>query len=349
MTYAKLDNFTSDLRVKSVCIDIQNCNYDRSILYKSNIDTIPIKSKFDISWIKQLKLMVAEVHPDIIFCHGFNGPIIVQILRITTGISIPMVCTYHGKYHAPTAIKKPLAYIYNNLQALIYRHVAKKVFLVENFSMKYLLSKRIPREKMVVVHNGISDNKEETKSIKLSTDDLSIGLASRLDNVKGIEYLLEAVAILQKRNLPKFHVYILGDGPLEAKLKKMSTDLGVDKFVSFLGYQKNIGEWLSSWDIFVLPSLFEYHSIALLEAMRAGKAIVATSVGGNEESVRNSIEALIISSKSSSAIADALETLLVDEKLRKKLGENARNRFKLEFTEEVMMRNLAIELMKIDF
>ncbi len=107
-----------------------------------------------------------------------------------------------------------------------------------------------------------------------------------------------------------------------------------------MGYQNNIPEWLATWDIFVLPSLFEYHSIALLEAMRAGKAIIATTVGGNEESVTNHVEALTIPSKDSIALSEALIKLIENPQLRKKIGENARKRFLIEFTENTMKKNL---------
>ena len=177
-------------------------------------------------------------------------------------------------------------------------------------------------------------------NITLPQEEISIGLASRLDSVKGIEYLLQAIPLVKAKTKNPFKVYILGDGPLEKKLIQISQKLNINDSIVFLGYQNNIPEWLATWDIFVLPTLFEYHSIALLEAMRAGKAIIATTVGGNEESVTNHVEALTIPSKDSIALSEALIKLIENPQLRKKIGENARKRFLIEFTENTMKKNL---------
>ena len=98
--------------------------------------------------------------------------------------------------------------------------------------------------------------------------------------------------------------------------------------------------WLNSADIFAITSFQENHSIALLEAMRAGKAIVATTVGGNGESITDGIDGLLVPPADSVALADALRKLLSDRSLRERLGQNARNRFEKEFTETAMMMGL---------
>jgi glycosyltransferase involved in cell wall biosynthesis len=87
--------------------------------------------------------------------------------------------------------------------------------------------------------------------------------------------------------------------------------------------------------------LAEYHSIALLEAMRAGKAIVATDVGGNTESVRNLKEGLIVPAADVERLVHAIDRMVIDRSLAKKLGEAARERFKDKFTEEIMVRQTA--------
>lgn len=340
MTYASLADIDKSVKVISVCIDPQNCSYDRTPLRKINATMIPIRNKLDFSWIKKTKDLIDTEQPDCFFCHGFNGPVVVEIIRRLYHLNTPMVCSYHGLYHAPTINKKIFEFVYNHVQTLIYKKYAEKVILVENYSKSYLAQAGVPTSKMVVVHNGIPEQNEMVLPMELAPNGVSIGLASRMDSVKGIEYLLKAVPYLKENSRNKFHVYILGDGPLENKLKMMANRLGIQKEVSFLGYQNNIPEWLAAWDIFVLPSLHEYHSIALLEAMRAGKAIVATNVGGNEESITNQVEGLIVSPKDSMALASAIQILIDSKKMRDQLGNSAKKRFMSEFTEDIMKKNL---------
>lgn len=340
LIYAKLGNVEKNLEIVSACIDVENCNYDRSALQNINAHILKVKSRRDFSWISKVRDLIIETKPDAIFCHGFNGPIIVETVKKRYGIDVPMICSYHGKYHAPTKQKKILEGLINSTQAYLYRYYAKRIILVENFSKAYLLSKRISEEKMFVVHNGIQDITDRGEVIHLPNDTISIGLASRLDKIKGIEYLLKSLPLVEKSTSRSFHVYIIGDGPQENELHLLCSSLKITTKVTFLGYRNNVRDWLEAMDIFALPSLHEYHSIALLEAMRSGKAIVATKVGGNEESVTNEKEALTIPAKDIYALSEALIRLIEDDKLRERLGSNARNRYLQEFTETAMMHNL---------
>ena len=174
----------------------------------------------------------------------------------------------------------------------------------------------------------------------LKSDGVSIGMAGRLDAIKGLNFLIEAIPEVRNRVKEKFHIYIIGDGPEEGSLRNLAKDLGVEDIISFEGYQNNVPAWLKAWDIFCLPSLQENHSIALLEAMRAGKAIVCTAVGGNPETVEDGREALIVPARNPQAIADALVKLIASESLRKEFGHQARERFLRCFTEDIMKKRL---------
>ena len=193
---------------------------------------------------------------------------------------------------------------------------------------------------MTVVYNGISTNLPTTKAINLNYEGISIGLAARITAIKGIEYLLEAIKLLKQMTNKKFHLYVVGDGPLLEDQKRQIKELKIEDAVSYIGYSDKIAEWLNAWDIFCLPSLQENHSIALLEAMRAGKAIVCTSVGGNPETVKDEVEALLVPACNSQKLANALKRLIESEDLRKKLGINAYQKFTNNFTEEIMKKRL---------
>lgn len=341
LTYATLGKFDPGLQITSVCIDLLNCVYDRKPLEEVGVRRIAIKNRKDLSWVRGLGSIAREVKPDVVFCHGFNGPIIVKVASLfEKSLQVPMVCTYHGLYNPPTESRQKMADAINKVQAWMYKKYARTVVLVAKYSGEYLLERHVPESKLEVVYNGIATEEPKMQPVQLQHDGISIGVAGRLDAIKGLNYLIDALPKVKKRVNEKFHVYIIGDGPEEIALREQVKNLGVDDVISFEGYQSNVPAWLKAWDIFCLPSLQENHSIALLEAMRAGKAIVCTNVGGNPETVVKDKEALTVPSKNAQALADALVKVIESEALRIEMGRNAHGRFVNSFTEDVMKREI---------
>lgn len=342
LTYAHLGDVDKDIEMLNVCINLKNLNSHIEPLREIGVKFIDINGKLDFSWINKLKKLIDEEKPNILFTHGFNGAIISFIETKLKGAKLKTVLTYHGAYHAPTKLKKLIEPFYNGMSEFIYRHFAYKTICVAQSSTDYLTSRHVPKDRLVTVHNGIKDLKPEG-NLQLEGDGMKILTASRVDVVKGLPYMLDALAILKKKGVP-FTYYMVGEGPLLNELKQKTIELGLENNIVFAGYQSNVIEWLNATDIFALPSLFEYHSIAVLEAMRAGKAIVATNVGGNCESVRDMEEGIVVPPEDSVAFAAALEKMILDKQLRNRLSANARKRFEQEFTEEAMMRNLVAVL-----
>lgn len=341
LTYDKLGDYDRSIHIKSVCIVIDCFPCDIEPLIRQNVELIHISSQRDFSWVSKLGRISNEYVPDVVFCHGFNGPIVVKVCSLfNKSLRVPMVCTYHGLYNPPTASKRPIATTINKVQAWMYKRYAKAVVLVAKYSGEYLLEHGVPKSKLKVVYNGLAETEPDMPAVQLAYDGISIGVAGRLDAIKGLNYLLDAIPDVIKRVDEKFHVYIVGDGPEDKNLRVQVKNLGIEDYISFEGYQSNVPAWLKSWDIFCLPSLQENHSIALLEAMRAGNAIICTNVGGNPETVDNGKEALLVDAADPEAIASNLVKLIESPSIRNNLGCNAKYRFYKEFTEDIMKERL---------
>lgn len=338
LTYARLDEIDKDMEVKSVCINILNLNSHIDPLRKIGAEFINIKNRTDFSWLKKLKKLIEQEKPNIIFTHGFNGAIVILLERILNRIKIPAVLTYHGLYTPPTASRKLVAPIFNGLSIWIYKHIAKKVICVSKNSERQLIDRGVPASKVVTVYNGIKDITTD-KQVEMHNDVVNIVSCSRIDAIKGLDILLQSLALLHNRGL-RFHYYMIGEGPELKSLKTQCAELNLNNYVTFTGYQPNVNEWLNAADIYTITSYQENHSIAVLEAMRAGKAIVATDVGGNGESIRNGCEGYLVPAGDKYALADALAKQISDRDLRVQFGCMARNRFIDLFTEEAMMNNL---------
>jgi ribosomal protein S18 acetylase RimI-like enzyme len=167
-------------------------------------------------------------------------------------------------------------------------------------------------------------------------DDLVILSTGRLAPEKGLEDLLKAASLLQRMG-QSFRVVLAGDGPLRAQLERLAGDLAVSDRVTFLGYREDIPDLLTACDLVVLPSLREGLSIALLEAMAAGKPIVATSIGSNVAVASQAEMALLVPPCDHRALSEAILRCGQAPALRSRLGNNARRVFESHYTEKRML------------
>lgn len=198
------------------------------------------------------------------------------------------------------------------------------------------------QERYTTIHNGI-DVRHFSNSIPLGRAEMGlqekvavIGTVCRLEEpVKGVTVLLRAVAQLTCRLAdPGVQLLVVGNGPALRKLQGLSEQLGISEQVFFTGMRRDIERLLPLMDIFILPSFFEGFGIAIVEAMAAGRPVVATAVGGVPEIVINGETGLLVEAGDVNGLAKAIETLLDDPDLRRYLGlrgqERARERFSLE-------------------
>lgn len=147
----------------------------------------------------------------------------------------------------------------------------------------------------------------------------------RLSREKGYPHLLEAVA--QVRDLcPPVELVIAGEGPDREALEVSARRLGVAERVRFAGHVDSIYPLLRGAEAFVLPSLHEGMPNALMEAMAAGRPLVATAVDGVLDLVTDGEEALLVPPGDGAALARALRTILTDPALADRLGRRARER-----------------------
>jgi len=313
LTYARLGEL-SDISIETACIHGVNWGCDLSPLRDIGAVFIPIRGRADWSWIRRSSELIERIAPDIVFVHGFNGPIVARLLQRKIKRNFPFVCSYHGFYHPPSLSRIPLAPVFNKGVEYVYRRHATAVVAVAQYCKDQLVFRGMPEDKITVVHNGLSERQQKGKLLTradadLDDNDFVIGIASRLDPVKGVEYLVDAFAKVVTL-FPQARLLLVGNGSCENALKEQSVTLGIDDKIRFVGYQADVDAWLDLFDVFALPSLAESHSIALLEGMRAGKAIVATNVGGNPESVEHEKQGLLVPPADSEALEKAILSIL---------------------------------------
>lgn len=157
-----------------------------------------------------------------------------------------------------------------------------------------------------------------------------VGIVARLSKEKGHTYFVEAAARVLKEYGPA-NFMIVGNGPLEEALREQVVALGIEKYVHFMGFVKATKPFIEAMDITTLSSLNEGISLAMLEYMAMGKAIVATDEPSFEETIVDGESGLIVSRENSKALADGIIQLLREPALGKMLGKNAYERVHCQF------------------
>ncbi|OLB98577.1 MAG: hypothetical protein AUH30_07440 [Candidatus Rokubacteria bacterium 13_1_40CM_68_15] len=196
---------------------------------------------------------------------------------------------------------------------------------------------KLPEDKLLVIPNGVDTQRfspagrpEGRQALDASDDTIVIGTVGRLNGIKDYPTLLTAFAEVARRADHVTLVFI-GDGPQRAALEAMATALGIHARVRFLGERTDVPRLCAGLDVFVLPSIAEGMSNTLLEAMAAGRPVVATGVGGNPELVEDGVTGTIIPAGDPAALTKAIDGYLWDSGLRTAHGEAARRRAVTEF------------------
>jgi len=160
-------------------------------------------------------------------------------------------------------------------------------------------------------------------------DAVVIGTVKTLEKEYGLEYLVEAFALLKKRakEFP-LKLLIVGKGSLEMELKEKAQILGIQADVVFTGYiaPVEVPYYQNMLTISVFPSLSESFGVSVVEAMACEKPVIATNVGGLPEVVENNVTGIIVPPANVEKLAEAIETLVRDEQLRSKFGKEGRSR-----------------------
>ncbi len=198
----------------------------------------------------------------------------------------------------------------------------------------------IPVDKITPIPNGVAIP-THPKNYTFSKTEPTINLITigRLSPEKDQKTLIKSVMELTNRGIP-FHLDILGEGKEKEALIQLAKSLNVEKFITFAGFQNHPNDWLEKADIFILPSKWEGISLALLEAMAMGLAVIATNTGGTGEVVHNGQNGLLVEPNNPIEITNAIEKLYKQPKYRQFLGYNGRKFIEENYSIEITVRKI---------
>jgi len=297
-----------------------------------------VTGKADLRGLLAMRRLVSSASPEILHVH-LASP--VESLPILFGVPRREGLSLVTTEHAPSQhrAERPWSRMAKR------RSLARiaRVIALSSADAGYLESIfRVPSGKIRLVPNGVPlpdpppDRDGARRRLALGEGDEVIGYVGALAESKGLGDLVEAVAALApSRAVPV--VVLGGEGDYAEQIRERAESAGIGARVRLLGPLHPPDDLYAACDLFVLPSHGEAMPLALLEAMAAGRPVVATNVGGIPDVVREGVEGTLVPSRNPRALAAAIGALLADPRARERMGRAARARVESAFSIERMV------------
>jgi glycosyltransferase involved in cell wall biosynthesis len=264
--------------------------------------------------VSRLAAILRHTPADVIHSHGYRANIVARALRLTgRARGVRIVSTCHGWVSSTSKLR-----LYNAVDR--WTSMFSDVITVPDSRMLASLPPVARRRHVpnAVPELGLIDDAEPFER----PGEFVAGTLGRVSREKGILELLAAAGSFPD---PAVVFAVAGDGELVPEVRRAGSN------VRHAGYFAQPERYLAALDVYVQASRSEGLSLALLEAMRAGKAIVATDVGATRDAVTHAESALLIPPLRADALRDAVLALRADPALAARLGRNARARFEADF------------------
>lgn len=337
--------------VVNICRTIDRKKFDMSVLCLRNLgEFVPEVQKLGIrvihlpqkkgtdylSFFKVAKVLRQE-KIEVVHTHNTQPFVDGTVAALMSGVNT-IIHTDHGRIFPD---KK--RYMFAEWAA---SHFVYKVVGVSESTARNLIKyENIPPSKIMTIMNGIDesrynisiDREQKKKELGIANNGPIIGVASRLSEEKGVNYLLEGMPAII-RTFPDITLVIAGKGHLEDNLKQTASELGLNRNVLFAGPRLDVPELLKLFDLYVLPSISEGLPMVLLEAMAASCSIVATDVGGVSTAITHGINGSLVRPRNPEALSLEIVRLLFDKGDRTRYAKNGLKVFRERFNAGIMTR-----------
>ena len=283
----------------------------------------------------------------IVHTHKYKDTILAAPAAKVCGIP-HVVRTVHGLREPFQGIQSLKMSLYKSIERIVHRYYVDSIIGVSSQIERRYKAER-ERFRVTCIRNGIdldgrsilTDRWRTRKGLGVDSETCLIGTIGRLTPVKGIPYLLEAARMLLRQGA-NVKVLVVGEGSIRSDLMAQTRDLGISKDVVFLGHREDTDALLQAVDIFALPSLSEGIPMALLEAMAASRAVVASRVGGVPEIIEDGSEGFLVEPMDVYSLAEKCRRLIESPDVARKMGELGRKRVERDFSATAMADRVAL-------
>ncbi len=197
-----------------------------------------------------------------------------------------------------------------------------------------LLAGGIPERLIRMIYEGLDlASYPEPPPGRAAGAPLVVGTLASLSPEKGLTHLVKAAGILHRAGA-NLRFVVVGDGPCRRELEEQVRAEGVHEIFELAGFQNQVSRYLRAFDLFVLPSLSEGLSSAILAAMASSLPVIATNVGGIPELIRHGHNGLLVPPGDAPALADAIRRLNDHPEEARAMGRRSRALMQEKFTLE---------------
>jgi glycosyltransferase involved in cell wall biosynthesis len=284
----------------------------------------------------RLARLIRRERPDILHTHTAKAGTVGRVAALLAGRKGPpiVVHTFHG--HVLRGYFGPLRSL---LFRLLERWLAGRTTVLIAVSPQVrddLVALHVAApERFVVIRLGIELDErvagpqdgrlESRRYLGIPPDRFAVGWIGRMTAVKRTDDVLVAFQRLRDGGVDAC-LCMVGDGPDRAQLERRAHELGIVKDTLFLGYQEDVAPFYAAFDALVLPSSNEGTPVSAIEALAAGRPVVATRVGGVPDVVQEGEDGFLVEPGATDELADRLAQLAGDPALRERMGEAGRQR-----------------------
>jgi glycosyltransferase involved in cell wall biosynthesis len=250
--------------------------------FKRNINPF-----FDFLVLLRLYWLIRQERFDIVHCHSSKAGVLGRLAAWLSGVP-KIFFTVHG-WGINEYQRWPVRFFYTWMERLVGLISTNVICVSESNMLKALSLKLVTEKKLCLIYNGLPELKKTEgdlrRELNLTEEDIIIGTVARLAPPKDLLLFLEVAEQVIKHNnseTNKGHIYfiIIGDGPLRPECEKFIADNDLKSNVLLLGTREEAAELVQEFDIFVLFSRWEGLPLTIIEAMMAGRPVVANAVGG---------------------------------------------------------------------
>lgn len=284
---------------------------------------------------RELARHFGETHTGIVHTHGYKATVFCALARMWH--PMPMVKTEHGLPESmagrPFSAMRDRAYRW--LSAAIAKAArARTCYVSQELRAHY--EGASPIKPSQVIPNGIIELLSSTfpRPPEYFEGVFNLAIVGRLDTVKGHRFAIEAMSM--QGVAANTHLHVVGTGPCESELRALAEAIGIGDRVHFVGFRRNVYDYIAHCDALLMPSLHEGLPYALLEAMALATPIIASNVGGLAEVLRDGFTALLVPPSDAEALARAISRLVNNPDLGHRLAQEAQLVQRLTYSVDAM-------------
>ena len=288
------------------------------------VRSLGLSRKTDIGVVLRLRAMLKEMRPDVLHTYLLHGNILGRLIGRLVGVPVII-----GSERTIGQARK-----WGRLVTRLTNPLTDAVEVNSEIGGKAIeRDLGVPSEKIELVRSGLdlsvfssANRRDELRSeFGVAADQHLIVYMGRLRTVKGVEFGIRAFATALEQ-LPNIRMVLAGEGDQRNFLGSLVSELGISEQVEFLGVRNDVPELLGAADSVLMPSLTEGFPRTAIEAMAAGKPVIATNVGGTPEAVIDGETGILVPARDSDALSAAIVRLVGDTDLQARLAQAGRKR-----------------------